>query len=136
MAMNMGVVMAPTMYAHTPEQYIRRWKRGSPRWNRGQCSLDRQIWKWPCRQQRQRGLEVALEAAKTERPASGPAGSKGRAGSRKTAQQSMHSMQLPVLHAKHHGLPLCHMQPPVVHGLRQTRLQCGSQPVFRWLLQV
>jgi hypothetical protein len=48
MAMNMGVVMAPTTYDHTPVQYMRRWKRERPFWNRGQCSLDNMIWKCPC----------------------------------------------------------------------------------------
>jgi len=45
MMMNMGVVMAPTMYAHTPEQYMRRWNQLRSFWKRGQWSLFNTIWK-------------------------------------------------------------------------------------------
>ncbi len=47
MALKTGVVMAPTMYDHTPEQYISRWNRLRSFWNSGQCSPLNTIWKWP-----------------------------------------------------------------------------------------
>ena len=51
MALKTGVVMAPTMYDQTPEQYMMRWNQGRSRWNSGQCSPLNTIWKCPCSQQ-------------------------------------------------------------------------------------
>ena len=48
MALKTGVVMAPTMYDQTPEQYMMRWNQGRSRWNSGQCSPLNTIWKCPC----------------------------------------------------------------------------------------
>ena len=50
MALKTGVVMAPTMYDQTPEQYMMRWNQGRSRWNSGQCSPLNTIWKCPCSQ--------------------------------------------------------------------------------------
>ena len=45
MTMNMGVVRAPTMYAHTPVRYMNLWKKLRPSMKKGVCSLDMTIWK-------------------------------------------------------------------------------------------
>lgn len=44
-AMKKGVAIAPTMYDHTPLQYIMRWKKVRRLWKKGQWSLLSTIWK-------------------------------------------------------------------------------------------
>ena len=91
---------------------MRRWKRGSPRWNRGQCSLDRQIWKWPCRQHRRSGVTQDCAAKQAQHAAAS------------LACKADHN----ILHAA--GCS-CDAWPA------SDRLQWGSQPAHsRWMLQV